>query len=89
MRYRDSLMHAKDTSYLIQKGYLRIVKDTMGLDDEDETESLDKLKKAKLKEDLQKNKPGKQSNDTIGPTEAILPNEKKKPVSGDSSRENQ
>jgi penicillin-binding protein 2 len=89
LRHRDSLMHARDTSYLVQKGYLKILKDTMGLDDEDETESLDKLKKAKLKEDQQKNKPGKQSNDSIGGVEAILPNEKKKPVTGDSTQENQ
>ena len=49
-RYRDSLIHAKDTSYLIEKGYIKIVKDTMGLEEEDDTEALDKLKKSKQKE---------------------------------------
>ena len=52
IRYRDSLIHAKDTSYLIEKGYIKIVKDTMDIDEEDDTEALDKLKKSKQKENL-------------------------------------
>jgi penicillin-binding protein 2 len=52
IRYRDSLIHAKDTSYLIEKGYIKIVKDTMDIDDEDDTEALEKLKKSKQKENL-------------------------------------
>jgi len=85
LRSRDSLMHARDTSYLIEKGYVRILKDTMGLDDEDDTESLDKLKKAKQKEDLQR-KQVPQQKDSIKPV-GILPEEKKKPIIADSSAE--
>ena len=50
IRHRDSLMHVKDTSYLIEKGYIKTAKDTMDIDEEDDTEALDKLKKSKQKE---------------------------------------
>jgi len=46
LRYRDSLIHAKDPAYLHEKGYIKVVKDTMGLEEEDETEGLDKLRKS-------------------------------------------
>ncbi len=52
IRRRDSVMHAKDTSYLMEKGYLKSAKDTMEIDEEDDTEALDKLKKFKQKENL-------------------------------------
>jgi len=85
-RYRDSLMHAKDTSYLLAKGYIKIIKDTMGLDEEDNTEDLDKLKKEKQKDDTLKNK--KQNNKDTAPLklhpEAILPDEKRKQEIKDS-----
>ena len=45
IKRQDSMMHAKDSAYLIAKGYIKILKDTIGLDEEDDTESLDKLKK--------------------------------------------
>ena len=85
-RYRDSLLHAKDTSYLLAKGYIKIIKDTMGLDDEDNSEGLDKLKKSKQKEDTMKNKK-KNGNDSIQlklKPEAILPDEKRKAEIKDS-----
>ena len=83
LRTRDSLMHAKDTSYLLAKGYIRIIKDTMGLDEEDDQEVLDKLKKSKQKEDQRKNQ-DKQSNKIL--PEAVLPDEKKKPAQPDSTK---
>jgi len=83
-RYRDSLIHAKDTSYLLAKGYIEIIKDTMGLDEEDNTEALDKFKKAKQKEEAEKKK--KQNNDTarVLLQPAFLIDEKKKPEVKDS-----
>ncbi len=80
LRYRDSLMHLKDTSYLLAKGYIKIIKDTMGMDEQDEQEALDKLKKAKQKEDQKKKEiPGNKPN-----LEGILPDEKKKAVKDSS-----
>jgi penicillin-binding protein 2 len=85
LRTRDSLMHAKDTSYLLAKGFIKIIKDTMGLDEEDEREEINKLKKIKQKEDQKKNnQPG---NNTIkAGDEAILPDNKKKPAQKDSTK---
>ena len=76
LRYRDSLLHLKDTSYLLAKGYIKIIKDTMGMDEQDNQEALDKLKKAKQREDQKKKDiPENKSN-----REGILPDEQKKPV---------
>ena len=73
------MLHAKDSAYLIAKGYIRLIKDTMDVDATDEEEILDQLKKDK--EDLKKNQSKKDSNNNkqIIKPEGILPNEKKKP----------
>jgi penicillin-binding protein 2 len=79
MKRQDSLRHSKDSAYLVAKGYIKIIKDTLGMDDSDEDEAMDKLKKDK--EDQKKEQPKKDSNDNKIKikTEAILPDEKKKP----------
>ncbi len=85
LRTRDSLMHAKDTSYLLAKGFIKIIKDTMGLDEEDEREEINKLKKIKQKEDQKKN--NQPVNNTIkAGDEAILPDNKKKTAQKDSTK---
>lgn len=79
IKTRDSLTHAKDTAYLIAKGYIKLLRDTMEMDATDEQDALEQIKQDK--EDLKKGRPVKDSGDkriTIK-TEAILPNEKKKP----------
>ena len=81
---QDSLMHARDSAYLIAKGYIRIMKDTIGLDDNDDEGALDKLQKDK--EALKKGQPKKDSSGR-NPTEkplGILPDEKRKTNSQDS-----
>jgi penicillin-binding protein 2 len=84
MKRQDSLSHSKDSAYLIAKGYITIIKDTLEMDQSDEDDALDKLKKDK--EELKKEKPKKDSNDNKPriKTEAILPEEKKKPEIKDS-----
>jgi len=81
---QDSLMHAKDSAYLIAKGYLKIVSDTIGLDEADEEEALDKLKKDK--EALKKGLSNKDSNNNKlrDVPQGILPDEKKKSELKDS-----
>jgi penicillin-binding protein 2 len=81
IRHRDSLMHKKDTSYLIEKGYIKIAKDTMGIDEEDDTEGLDKLKKSKQKENILNDAlPAKQNDADIKQRlEATLPDRQRKP----------
>ena len=82
---QDSMLHAKDSAYLIEKGYIHIIKDTIGLDEGDEEEALDKVKKDK---EGAKNQPKKDSNNSKQKENfpAILPDEKKKSEPKDSLR---
>jgi hypothetical protein len=81
IRRQDSLSHAKDTSYLLLKGYIKIISDTAGIEDEEEdNESLEKIKKAKLKADSSKKKEIPQTIEDKPNLEGILPDEKKKPA---------
>jgi penicillin-binding protein 2 len=84
LKRQDSMRHSKDSAYLIAKGYIRIVKDTIGLDDEDEQDALDKLKEEK--ELQKKQKPNKDSSNkkNIETPTAILPDDKKKQEIKDS-----
>jgi penicillin-binding protein 2 len=74
LRKQDSLRHSKDSAYLLAKGYIKLIKDTVGLEDDGvNKEDLDKIKKEKpLSEIPQK--------DSMVKLEAILPKEKKLPV---------
>jgi len=86
MKTLDSMLHRKDSAYLIAKGYIKLIKDTMDMDKSDEDELLDQIKKGK--EDQKKNnkKEGTDNKLQIN-TEAILPNsEKKKPEPQDTLR---
>ncbi|HPH84216.1 MAG TPA: penicillin-binding transpeptidase domain-containing protein [Ferruginibacter sp.] len=69
LRKQDSLRHSKDSAYLLAKGYIKIVKDTIGLEDGVDSEELEKAKKEKPKSE---NIP-----DTIVKSPAILPDEKR------------
>ena len=70
IRKQDSLRHAKDLEYLLSKGYIKSIKDTVGLDedqfDNDEFNNLKKEKPAK------KNRKDKELN-----SQAVLPSQKK------------
>ncbi len=83
MKTVDSMMHKKDSAYLIAKGYIKLIKDTMEVDASDEQEILDQIKKEK---DDQKKGQEKKESDSKLPVkpEAILPTEKKKPEIKDS-----
>lgn len=78
LRTQDSLRHSKDSAYLLSKGYIKLIKDTLGLDD-------DEVKKEDL-QDTKKNAPSPKqpTKDTVR-TPAILPSEKKKQTAADSS----
>ncbi len=75
LRTQDSLLHAKDSAYLVAKGYIRIIKDTMGLDEQDEEDALEKLKKDK--EAGKKSVPANNNIPAKNSIDAILPDEKK------------
>ena len=84
MRSQDSLRHIKDSAYLMAKGYIKRIRDTMGLDDEDEQEALDKIKKDK--DAVKKEVPKKDSSSLPAKPkiEAILPDDRKKPEAKDT-----
>ena len=86
LRRQDSLMHAKDSAYLLLKGYIRIAKDSLGIDEGDEEDGLDNMK-TDNKADMKKGQPLKDSGDKkqIIKTEAILPDEKKKQEAKDTA----
>ena len=82
MKTVDSMLHSKDSAYLIAKGYITLIRDTMEVDKTDEEEILEQIKK-------EKDKQRKDSGDKklrIN-TEAILPSEKKKPEPKDTLKD--
>jgi hypothetical protein len=82
LRKQDSLRHSKDSAYLISRGYIKIIKDTLGLeDDEVHKDDLEKMKKDKQEKKL----PPK---DSIAKSEAVLPTEKRRPATTDSVNRN-
>ncbi|MFZ1784986.1 MAG: penicillin-binding transpeptidase domain-containing protein [Ferruginibacter sp.] len=83
MKTVDSMLHAKDSAYLLAKGYIKLIRDTMEIDATDEQEILDQIKKDK--DDGKKDEQKKDKDEKLKiNTEAILPNEKKKPEVKDS-----
>ena len=72
VRRQDSLRHSKDSAYLIAKGFIKIIKDTTGIDDGEDEVGLTKIiKDKKDKEDKEKKK------EESLKTEAILPGKQK------------
>jgi penicillin-binding protein 2 len=81
IRRQDSIRHSKDYAYLLSKGYIKFVKDTLGMeDDELDKDELAKFKKEKPKEEK------KSTKDTVDKAPAILPKEKKGNPKKDSTR---
>lgn len=78
LRTQDSLRHANDTTYLLSKGYIKIIKDTLGIDEEDDDQEL--LKKLNKEKENAKKKEQPDKIENKPNLEGILPDEKKKPV---------
>jgi hypothetical protein len=78
LRRQDSINHSKDSAYLIAKGFIKIIKDTTGIDDAgEEDDAINKL----IKEKQDKEKKDKEKEKEKKPLEkpaAILPDDKKK-----------
>ena len=77
LRRMDSLDHAKDSGYLIQKGYIRIIKDTLDIEDEPDLVKIEDKDRAKIRAQEEEQKK-KDSLLRIQRVEAILPDSKKK-----------
>ncbi len=79
VRRQDSIIHSKDSAYLIAKGFIKIIKDTTGMEDGEDEDAITKL----IKEKQDKEKKDKENKKTEIKTEAILP-DKQKPVQPDT-----
>ncbi|MEO6187552.1 MAG: penicillin-binding protein 2 [Ginsengibacter sp.] len=85
IRYKDSLLHAKNPSYLIEKGYIKGIKDTMGIEEEDDMDAIEKLKKSDQKENAKDSVPSsKIPNSKSQKAEGILPERQEGAISADS-----
>lgn len=88
LRYQDSLFHAGDSAYLLLKGYITLAKDSSNIEDEDEKDLIEDMKKtpekkpAVIKTPLPKKDSGE--NKPVIKPEAILPDKKKIPEPKDS-----
>ena len=78
LKRQDSMRHSKDSAYLLAKGYIKLIRDTVGID-EDQVDK-DELEKVK------KDKPGdsKPKKDTTIKSDAFLINDKKLNRAADS-----
>ncbi len=76
MRRQDSVKHSGDSAYLIAKGFIKIIRDTIGIeDDSEEEDALNKLVKDKKEKDK---KDKEEEKKKIIKQDAILPDDKKK-----------
>jgi penicillin-binding protein 2 len=87
LKTQDSMRHSKDSAYLLAKGYIKIIKDTMEMDEEDEQEALDKIKKDKetVKSGTGDKQKDSSNKKTIPKVEALLPKDKIKPIPKDTA----
>lgn len=82
LRRLDSLDHLKDTGYLLQKGYIRMSKDTLGVEEDLEVKKAD-IEKVKLELKQEEEKRKRDSLEKILRLEALLPENRRK-TSNDS-----
>jgi penicillin-binding protein 2 len=75
VRKQDSLRHSKDSAYLIAKGFIKIIKDTTGIDDGEDEVGLTKL----IKDKKDKENKGNKKEEPTKP-EAILPGKQRQVV---------
>ncbi|MCP9750515.1 penicillin-binding protein 2 [Ferruginibacter sp. HRS2-29] len=85
IRRQDSMRHSKDSAYLFAKGYIKVVKDTTEIEDDDD--AINKMIKEKETTKKEKEKKDSSNQATIIKNEAVLPDNKRKP-SNDSLTKN-
>ncbi|MEO8855089.1 MAG: penicillin-binding protein 2 [Ginsengibacter sp.] len=78
IRQRDSIRHAKDQQLLLEKTYINTLKDTLGIEDEDSTETMEELNRPKAEDLTKKDTVPSKQKIKRQPANAVLP-EKAKP----------
>ena len=84
VRRQDSIIHSGDSAYLIAKGFIKIIKDTTGIDENEDEDTISKL----IKEKQEKEKKDKQDAKLTPKVEAILPDNKKQTEATDTLAKN-
>ncbi len=80
LRRQDSINHSGDSAYLIARGFIKIIKDTTGIDDAgEEADAISKLIKEKQDKEKKDKEKEKEKKKTVEKPSAILPDDKKKP----------
>jgi penicillin-binding protein 2 len=81
MRKRDSIAHAKEEKAILEKEYIKSIKDTTGMEDEDSSGALEELNKAKPDEiNKRDSSPSEKQKVSNSATNAIMPEEQNKKV---------
>ncbi len=83
LRSQDSLRHSKDSAYLLSRGYIKIIKDTIGLEDSEDDEDL-----RKPKQDDGNNKKDKDTQKVMQLQPAVLPDKQKNTIIDSSQNKN-
>jgi len=78
IKQRDSIRHAKDQQLLLEKTYINTLKDTLGIEDEDSTETMEELNRPKTEDTTKKGTIPSKQKIKHQPANAVLP-EKAKP----------
>ena len=85
IRKRDSMEQAKNSKYLIDKGDMKTIKDTTGIDDEENNDALDKLNKSKQDaQSINDSIPSKKEDVKNLHLNAVLPDRQKRQNKNDS-----
>ena len=77
MKQRDSITHARNQKYLLARGYINSIKDTLGIEDEDSSDALDELNKSKADEHQKTDSLPLKHTIKDRATKAVLPEEQK------------
>ncbi|MEO9004018.1 MAG: penicillin-binding protein 2 [Ginsengibacter sp.] len=79
IKKRDSVAHAKDAKYLLQKGYIKSINDTMDLEEDENPDALEELNKLKTSNQSKSDSiPEKKENLKEKNLNALLPDKQKK-----------
>ena len=93
IRQRDSIVKAKNAKALLEKTYIKAIKDTTGIEEEDNSDALDELNKTNDSTTKKESKgipittdttPAKKEKIKSQPVNAVLPDRKKAKIKNDS-----
>jgi penicillin-binding protein 2 len=73
LRKQDSMRHSKDSAYLLAKGYIKLIIDSAGIDED----QVDKEELERVKKETEPNKKSPNRKDSLVKVNAMLPSDRK------------